>query len=128
VSHHPPVTAGRHRAQVAAPAYQARVRRIEQAGHFTAWLAGHDHDLQHLRAAAGYDVFVSGSTARPRPESFDAPSDPGARLVFADDGPGFAVLAVTADGWSVRFEDTHGRALACCAAAAAGPCEPQPCH
>ena len=33
-----------------------------------AWLAGHDHDLQHLRTATGVDVLVSGNgaTARPR--------------------------------------------------------------
>jgi tartrate-resistant acid phosphatase type 5 len=127
VSHHPPVTAGRHRDEVAAAAYQARVRRLEQAGHFAAWLAGHDHDLQHLRAAAGYDVFVAGSSARPRTEPFGSPSDPRARLLFAARGPGFAVLTVTPGGWSVHFEDTQGRAVACCAAAG-GPCEPHPCR
>ncbi|HLK10238.1 MAG TPA: metallophosphoesterase [Candidatus Binatia bacterium] len=126
VSHHPPVTAGHHAAQVAAAAYQSRARRIEQAGRFVAWLAGHDHDLQHLRAARGYDVFVSGNGARARTEDLRGPSDASARLLFDSDAPGFAVLEVRAEDWSVRLEDAGGHALACCAARG-GPCEPRPC-
>jgi hypothetical protein len=92
-----------------------------------AWLAGHDHDLQHVRAARGYDVFVSGNGSRWRKERFEAVSPPQARLLFASTAWGWAVLEVSAARWSVRFEDQDGRPLHCCRAEFPGPCQPVAC-
>jgi 3',5'-cyclic AMP phosphodiesterase CpdA len=129
VAHHPSFSAGEHRDD-ATPEYLARVKRIEAAaGPVAGWLAGHEHQLEHLRAPAGYDVFVSGNAADGRPgERFKTVSAPDARLLFASTRWGFGVLEVGDGGnWSYRFVDDAGRSIQCCAASARGRCEPAAC-
>lgn len=128
VGHHPPVTAGGHRSD-GTPEYLARMDRLVAAGGgaIRAWLAGHDHDLQHLRTPGGLDVFVSGNGARGRAnENFDRASG-GASVLFASVRWGFGVLEVMDGGWSYRFEGVDGAPVYCCAAAGDGPCEPVRC-
>jgi len=129
VAHHPSASAGEHRAD-ATPDYLARVRRIEEAAGWkiAAWLAGHEHQLEHLRAPAGYDVLVSGNTSRGRPqERFEALSVPGSRLVFASTAWGFGVLEVGEGRWSYRFVNDRGEPVHCCDARGRGPCQPVTC-
>jgi tartrate-resistant acid phosphatase type 5 len=129
VAHHPAATAAEHRDDFT-PEYVARLRRLEEAsgGRIAAWIAGHDHHLEHLRAPGGYDVLVSGNGSRERPrERFEQLSSPGARLLFASTARGFATLEVGAAGWSVRFESASGEPLHCCRAASPGRCEPVGC-
>jgi hypothetical protein len=129
LAHHPPVTAGSHVGD-ATPEYLARLARVEAAakGGVRAWLVGHDHDLQHLRAPAGYDVLVSGNAARGRKhERFQQVSVKGARLLFASTAWGYGRLDVAAEGWSYRFENDRGEPLHCCEARGTGPCEPVVC-
>ncbi len=128
VGHHPPATAGSHRTHLD-PTYLARVQRLLDAGggRFRAWLAGHDHDLQHLRTAAGLDVFVSGNTSRGRMfERFESAWGDG-RLLFGSVRWGYGVLEIGADGWRYRFESDEGEPVYCCAAGGEGPCEPVGC-
>jgi 3',5'-cyclic AMP phosphodiesterase CpdA len=130
VGHHPPVTAGNH-ADDATPAYVARLERLLAAGggRIRAYLAGHDHDLQHLSSAAGLDVLVSGNGSRGRRlERFEAVSVPGATLTFGSVRWGFGVLSVAERGWAYRFEDVDGRPLHCCAAVGTAPCSPVRCE
>lgn len=130
VGHHPPVTAGVHRAD-ATPAYLARMARLLDAGRgrIRAYLAGHDHDLQHLRAPDGLDVLISGNGSRGRRlERLEPVSVPGTSLLFGSARWGHGVLEVSADGWSYRFEDDAGEALYCCAAAGQGRCVPAACR
>jgi len=127
VSHHMSVTAGTHRPETLTPVYQERVRRLEEAGRIDAWLAGHDHDLQHSLTARGYDAFVSGSAAKTRFEKFGPAPAPGARLRFGSTAWGFAVLEVFPTGWSMRFLDEHREPLYCCEAHGQGRCEPVVC-
>lgn len=132
VAHHPAATASRHRVDFQ-PEYLARLARLEQAvsgggGRIAAWLSGHDHDLQHLRAPGGYDVFVSGNTSRGRDgEKFERLEPPAARLLFASTAWGFGRLEIGDAGWSYRFENDRGEAVHCCAAAGQGPCQPVAC-
>jgi len=128
VGHHPPATAGGHAVAAGSP-FSERVRRLQEAasGPIAAWLAGHDHDLQHLRAAAGYDVFVSGNGARWRDEKFEKPGPAGAQLFFASTAWGHAVLEVSERHWAVRFESDQGEALHCCQAVFPGACQPVAC-
>jgi hypothetical protein len=128
VGHHPPATAGGHLRDFDAPERGARMRRLVAAAgpDLRAYLAGHDHDLQHLRTAAGLDVFISGNGCCARPEErFERTSD-GGPLLFASVQPGFGALSVDPDGWSYRFEDASGP-LYCCAAAGKGRCLPVDC-
>jgi len=127
VAHHPPASAGRHGAEGSMQVQ--RLRRLQEAagGRIAAWFAGHDHDLQHLRAAAGYDVFVSGNGSRWRDERFPGPSPPAAQLFFASTAWGFATLEVSATHWAVRFESEKGEALHCCQASFPGTCQPVAC-
>ena len=129
VAHHPSFSAGEHRAD-ATPEYLARVKRIEEAaGPIAGWLAGHEHQLEHLRAPSGYDVFISGNGSRARrDERFKAVSAPGARLLYASTHAGFAVLEAGEGGnWSYRFVSDAGKPLQCCTAIARGPCKPVTC-
>jgi hypothetical protein len=129
VLHHPPVTAGEHEEDFVKPERVARMARLEAAagGRVRAWLAGHDHDLQHLRTAGGVDVLVSGNGATARPaERFERTAN-GGSLLFASTAWGVGLLTVRPDGWTYRFEDTSGAALHCCAAVGTGRCEPVRC-
>jgi tartrate-resistant acid phosphatase type 5 len=128
VGHHPPATAGDHRDDQDA-VYLSRMQRLLDAGggRFRAWLAGHDHDLQHLRTPAGLDVLVSGAGSRGRwRETFEGTSA-GASLLFASVRWGFGVVEIWPGGWRYRFENERAEPLYCCAAAGAGPCEPTTC-
>jgi 3',5'-cyclic AMP phosphodiesterase CpdA len=124
VGHHPPVTAGEHVRDFDATRTARMARLLAAAGpEIRAMLAGHDHDLQHLRTSGGLDVLVSGNGAKARDdESFQRVND-GGQLLFASVRPGLGVLAVHPAGWSYRFEDVAGRPLYCCAARGAGRCE-----
>jgi tartrate-resistant acid phosphatase type 5 len=129
VGHHPPASAGTHSGEHDA-AYRRRVRRLEEAagGAIAGWFAGHDHDLQHLRASAGYDVFVSGNGSRARPEErFERVAPADARLLFASTRWGFLSVEASSAHWAVRFEDDTGAPLHCCRAAVPGRCEPSLC-
>jgi hypothetical protein len=126
-SHHMSVTAGTHRPETLNEAYAARVRRLEEAGRIDAWLAGHDHDLQHALTAQGYDTFISGSAAKTRAERFGPEPAPGARLHFGSTAWGFAVLELFPSGWSMRFLNEDRAPLYCCEANGQGPCAPVAC-
>jgi len=128
VGHHPPVAGGDHAADFT-PEREARFARLLAAApRVRAWLAGHDHDLQHLRTAGGLDVLVSGNGATARPhERFDTVAN-GGTLLFGSVRPGVGTLTVHAAGWDYRFDDAGGQPLYCCAAAGAGPCAPTRCR
>jgi tartrate-resistant acid phosphatase type 5 len=129
VLHHPPTTAGEHAKDFERPEWVARMGQLEAvaAGRVRAWLAGHDHDLQHLRTAAGVDVLISGNGATARPtERFEKAAN-GGELLFASTAWGLGVLTVRPGGWDYRFEDDQGAPLHCCSAAGTGRCEPVRC-
>ncbi len=131
VGHHPPAAAGEHAGALLGEGNQwvPRMRRIQEAarGPIAAYFGGHDHDLQHLRAAAGYDVFVAGNGSRWRDEKFTRVGPIGAQLFFASTAWGFATLEVSARHWSVRFQDDQGEPLDCCQADFPGACQPVAC-
>jgi tartrate-resistant acid phosphatase type 5 len=129
VGHHPPATAGLHLRDFGRPERGERMSRVlAAAAGVRAWLAGHDHDLQHLRTAGGLDVLISGNGCCARPtERFERTSD-GGPLLFASVRPGLGILTVHPGGWGYRFEDVAGRPLHCCAASGAGKCEPVACR
>lgn len=130
VGHHPTASAGSHHEDLV-PAFMARADRLVQAGggRLRALLAGHDHELEHVRSPAGLDVLVSGNGARGRPhERFQSVTPAGASLLFASVRWGYGVLEVGADGWRYRFESDEGSPLYCCAASGGGSCEPVSCR
>ena len=128
VGHHPPATAGDHRSD-ATPDYLARMQRLLDAGggRIRAWLAGHDHDLQHVRTPAGVEVFVSGNGSRGRWRETFGSTSAGATLLFASVRWGYGIVEAWPGGWRYRFEDERSQPLYCCTAAGAGPCEPTTC-
>jgi hypothetical protein len=129
VGHHPPVTAGAHRGELGGR-YRERMARLLAAGggRIRAYLAGHDHDLQHLRAPDGLDVFVSGASSRGRWRyGLEEASAPGAQLLFGSARWGFGSLEVSRDGWRYRFHDHLGGPVYCCTAVERGRCEPTAC-
>ncbi len=132
VAHHPAATAGGHASDFDAT-FTDRMMRLVAAGggNLRGWLAGHDHDLQHLRTAEGLDVFVSGNGARDRTdERFERPAPAGATLLYGSVRWGYALLDVSATGFTWRVEDERGAARYCCTATLAGswtPCRPVRC-
>lgn len=66
------------------------------------YLAGHDHDMQHLRPEGRLHFFVAGTGGKLRP------IEPGPRSVFAKSAHGFAVLEIAADTLDVAFVDVTG--------------------
>jgi tartrate-resistant acid phosphatase type 5 len=69
------------------------------------YLAGHDHDMQHLRPEGRLHFFVAGSGGKLRP------IEPGPRSLFARSAHGFAVLEIQADTLAVAFVDVQGAEL-----------------
>lgn len=132
VAHEPAATAGLHAGDFN-PTFTARMERLVAAagGKLRGWLAGHDHDLQHLRTATGLDVFVSGNGSRDRTgERFEQAVPAGATLLYGTVRWGYAVLEVSATGFAWRVEDDRGAPRYCCAATLAGAwsrCEPIAC-
>ena len=61
------------------------------------YLAGHDHDMQHLKPEGRLHFFVAGSAGKLRP------IEPGPRSLFARSAHGFAVLEADARTLTVKF-------------------------
>jgi tartrate-resistant acid phosphatase type 5 len=95
--HHPIYSAGRH---------DDNIVKIEQLlpilkGRADIYLAGHDHDMQHLKPEGNLHFFVAGSGGQLRP------IEPGPRSLFAKSALGFAVIEAEAKQVKVRFIDTN---------------------
>lgn len=69
------------------------------------YLAGHDHDMQHLRPEGRLNFFVAGSGGKLRP------IEPGPRSLFARSANGFAVLEIDAGKLEFVFIDGAGTEL-----------------
>jgi hypothetical protein len=61
------------------------------------YLAGHDHDMQHLKPEGGLHFFVAGSGGKLRT------IEPGPRSLFAKSAHGFAVLEADGANLTIRF-------------------------
>jgi tartrate-resistant acid phosphatase type 5 len=66
------------------------------------YIAGHDHDMQHLKTEAGVHFFVAGGAGA----GLRKPT-PGERTLFAQDAHGFSVLDIASRSFQVRFLDTE---------------------
>ncbi len=69
------------------------------------YLAGHDHDMQHLKPEGRLHFFVAGSGGKLRP------IEPGPRSLFAKSANGFAVLEIGRDKVTVSYVGTAGEEL-----------------
>lgn len=69
------------------------------------YLAGHDHDMQHLKPEERLHFFVAGSGGKLRSIT------PGPRSLFAKSANGFAVLEVQKESLAVAFVDVSGEEL-----------------
>ncbi|MGI8782352.1 MAG: metallophosphoesterase [Acidobacteriota bacterium] len=69
------------------------------------YLAGHDHDMQHLKPEGALHFFIAGSGGKLRPV------EPGPRSLFARSAHGFAVLEASVQELKVKFIDTELRQL-----------------
>ena len=69
------------------------------------YLAGHDHDMQHLQPEGRLNFFVAGSGGKLRP------IEPGPRSLFAKSANGFAVLEIDPEKLRFLFIDAAGTEL-----------------
>jgi tartrate-resistant acid phosphatase type 5 len=65
------------------------------------YLAGHDHDMQHLKPEGRLHFFVAGTGGKLRP------IEPGPRSLFARSAHGFAVLEADARTLTVKFVEEN---------------------
>ncbi|MSO23690.1 MAG: hypothetical protein EXQ58_10675 [Acidobacteria bacterium] len=68
-------------------------------GQAEVYLAGHDHDMQHLKPEGNLHFFVSGSGGKLRPIRR------GSRSLFAESALGFAVLEADGSSLKITFVD-----------------------
>jgi hypothetical protein len=92
--HHPIYSAGQHGNNVSLIARLLPVLK----GRVDVYLAGHDHDLQHLKPEGALHFFVSGGGG-----AGIRIIKPGERSLFAKSSYGFSVLDVTATELKVTF-------------------------
>jgi len=95
--HHPIYSVGAHEDN---PGLIKRLLPILK-GRADVYLAGHDHDLQHLKAEDGVHFFVAGGGGAGL-----RPPKPGLRSLFAKDAHAFCVLETDGRQLKVRFIDT----------------------
>jgi tartrate-resistant acid phosphatase type 5 len=93
--HHPIYSAGRHEDN------DDKIRQLLPVlkGRADVYLAGHDHDMQHLKPEGSLHFFVAGSGGKLRP------IEPGPRSLFARSANGFAVVEADAGQLKVKFID-----------------------
>jgi tartrate-resistant acid phosphatase type 5 len=65
------------------------------------YLAGHDHDMQHLKPVGRLHFFVAGSGGKLRP------IEPGPRSLFAKSANGFAVLEADQQSLTITFVEAN---------------------
>jgi hypothetical protein len=95
--HHPIYSVGQHKDN------QKLIERLlpELKGRVDVYLAGHDHDLQHLKPEGGVHFFVNGGGgARIRK------IEPGPRSLFAHSAYAFATIETDAKTLAVKFIGT----------------------
>jgi tartrate-resistant acid phosphatase type 5 len=92
--HHPIYSAGAHKDN---PALIAKLLPILK-DRVDAYIAGHDHDLQHLKPEGGLHFFVSGGGGVQL-----RPITPGPRSLFAKSAHGFSVVEADAKQLKVAF-------------------------
>jgi tartrate-resistant acid phosphatase type 5 len=100
-AHHPVFSAGDHGDNAELIARLLPVLR----GRADVYLAGHDHDMQHLKPEGSLHFFVAGTGGKLRP------IERGPRSLFASSTRGFSVLEATNDRLTVRFMDTELRRI-----------------
>lgn len=73
------------------------------------YIAGHDHNMQHLKPEGGVHFFISGAGGRP---PYPLGCDPLERRVWADGKTsGFSVLEADSQSLTVSFYDTNSSQL-----------------
>jgi acid phosphatase len=101
VGHHPIYSGGIHGDT---PYLVKQVLPLLEKYQVQAYLNGHDHDLQHLRAGK-VNLFCSGGGSRPRPTADTA------HTKFARGCSGFMAVALQADKMDIRMIDDRGNVL-----------------
>ncbi len=99
--HHPIYSEGQHEDNNVKIAQLLPVLR----GQADIYLAGHDHDMQHLKPEGKLHFFVAGSGGKLRT------IEPGPRSIFAKSANGFAVMEVHADVLSMTYVGVDGEVL-----------------
>ena len=96
--HHPVYSHGQHRDN---PGLIKRLLPVLK-GRADVYLAGHDHDLQHLKEEGGVHFFIAGGGG-----AGIRPITPGPRSLFAKSSHGFCVVEADAKQLKFRFIDMN---------------------
>lgn len=97
--HHPIYSAGTH---ADSPRMIRQLLPVLKTRRVDVFIAGHDHDMQHLRTDGGVNFFVAGGAGA----GLRVPTA-GPRTIFAQAVHGFAVMEVAPNALTVRFVDVN---------------------
>lgn len=103
--HHPPYFAGLYGSHQEDRVVRALMPVLK--GRADVYIAGHDHNLEHLKPVDGVNLFIAGGGGAGSYE-VDA-TDPVA--LFAKQTNGFAVLEINEHAFTLRFIDTTGKQI-----------------
>lgn len=104
VGHHPVYSSGSEHGNQ--PELIARLKPVLEKYHVDAYIAGHEHDLQHQKAADGnVNYFVSGAGSEVRPTGKTVTTR------FSASTPGFMAVTVSKNAFSLQVISAKGKAL-----------------
>jgi tartrate-resistant acid phosphatase type 5 len=105
IGHHPVYTAGERSNNPETALIRSVLQPLFDRYNVTAYLSGHEHNLQHLRGSEGLHQFVSGAGSESRL------TNPFVPRRFARAAPGFMLVSVLKSQVIVQFISRSGRVL-----------------
>ncbi len=104
VGHHPVYSSGSEHGNQ--PELIARLKPLFEKYHVDAYFAGHEHDLQHQKAADGnVNYFVSGAGSEVRPNGKTVTTK------FSASTPGFMAVSISKSKLDLQVIDSKGKKL-----------------
>jgi len=101
VGHHPIRSGGHHGGS---PLLQEQVEPLLAAHNVQAYICGHDHALQHLRAGGTNHICTGAGSSAGHVDVVQG-------TLFRGSQPGFAMFALAGDGLRLEFRDFNGHSL-----------------
>ena len=101
IGHHPIYSGGRHGGS---DILAMQLEPLLKAHNVQAYIAGHDHTLQHIRVDATHHICTGAGASAGGVEAVEG-------TLFRHDEPGFAMFTLDGEALNLEFRDFNGRSL-----------------